>query len=207
MRTWLGSRLTYANVMATIGVFVALGGSSYAAVKLTGKQVVDGSLTGTDIKNRSLTGADVKDGSLLAADFRAGQLPRGARGPAGKSGSAGPVGATGPRGATGPPGPQGPAGVSTLHYSYGIDVTVRGNQAPADTTFTTFSCPNRMAPTGAGFVVSDQKVAVVASEPVDMDNDGFTEGWALEAHNSGTVDGAVALDVICVPATGTTEGP
>ena len=35
MRAWLRSRLTYANVMATIAVFVALGGTSYAAIKIT----------------------------------------------------------------------------------------------------------------------------------------------------------------------------
>ena len=30
-------RLTYANVMATVAVFIALGGSSYAALSITGK--------------------------------------------------------------------------------------------------------------------------------------------------------------------------
>ena len=39
-------RLSYANVMATIAVFVALGGSSYAAVKITGKDIKDESITG-----------------------------------------------------------------------------------------------------------------------------------------------------------------
>jgi hypothetical protein len=33
--------LTYANVMATIAVFVALGGSSYAALRITGHDVVN----------------------------------------------------------------------------------------------------------------------------------------------------------------------
>ena len=35
----LRQRLTYANVMATLAVFIALGGSSYAAMKVTGKDV------------------------------------------------------------------------------------------------------------------------------------------------------------------------
>jgi hypothetical protein len=67
-------RLSYANVMATVAVFVALGGSSYAAAEITGKDVRDGSLTGADIRNNSLTSADIKNGSLLAVDFKAGQL-------------------------------------------------------------------------------------------------------------------------------------
>ena len=94
MRSWLRPRLTYSNVMATIAVFVALGGSSYAAVKITGKQVKNSSLTGRDVRNNSLTGADVKklgtkdvtNGGLLAEDFKAGQIPRGEQGPQGPPG-------------------------------------------------------------------------------------------------------------------------
>jgi hypothetical protein len=87
----LRTRLTYANVMATVAVFIALGGSSYAALRITGKNVPKDALTGADIKNLTgrdvrnnrLTGADVtglrsgdiRDRSLLAADFRAGELP------------------------------------------------------------------------------------------------------------------------------------
>jgi hypothetical protein len=89
----LRRRLSYANVMATIAVFVALGGSSYAALTVTGKNVKNSSLTGKDVKNNSLTGSDVKglksgdiaDRSLLSQDFKAGQLPAGAAGPRGPS--------------------------------------------------------------------------------------------------------------------------
>lgn len=44
----LRSRLTYANVLATIAIFVALGGSAYA-LSITGDEVVDGSLSDADI--------------------------------------------------------------------------------------------------------------------------------------------------------------
>jgi hypothetical protein len=87
----LRSRLTYANVVATVAVFIALGGSSYAALTVTGKNVKNSSLTGSDIKNNSVTGKDVKsirsadvtDRSLLAKDFAAGQLPAGPKGETG----------------------------------------------------------------------------------------------------------------------------
>ena len=93
------ARLTYANVVATLALFVALGGSSYAAVTITGKNVKNSSLTGKDVKNNSLTGADVKniksgdvsDGTLLAQDFKTGQLPAGING---KNGTNGHNGAT-----------------------------------------------------------------------------------------------------------------
>jgi hypothetical protein len=100
----LRSRMTYANVVATIALFVALGGSSYAALKVTGRNVPKDALTGADIKNltgrdvinNSLTGADVKNltsadvtnGKLLAEDFAPGQLPKGETGATGPAGSA-----------------------------------------------------------------------------------------------------------------------
>ena len=92
--------VSYANVMATIAVFIALGGSSYAAVKITGKSV----------KNGTLTGIDVKNGSLLAKDFRAGQLPAGAQGPKGDPGAPGQPGANGQPGDKGEPGEKGEKG-------------------------------------------------------------------------------------------------
>jgi hypothetical protein len=42
-------RLTYANVPAGVALFAALGGSSHAAVAITGQQVRDGSLSGRDV--------------------------------------------------------------------------------------------------------------------------------------------------------------
>jgi uncharacterized protein YjbI with pentapeptide repeats len=69
-------RPTYANVTATLALFVALGGSAYAAATVTGRDVRNGTLTGSDVKNNSLRGADIRNRSLRAADFRAGALPR-----------------------------------------------------------------------------------------------------------------------------------
>jgi hypothetical protein len=71
-------RVSYANVVATLALFVALGGSSYAALSVTGKQVKNGSLTGKDVKNRSLGATE------LSAKAK-GAL----RGNAGRSGAAG----------------------------------------------------------------------------------------------------------------------
>jgi hypothetical protein len=88
------SRLTFANVVSVLALFVALGGSATAALLVTGKNVKNGSLTGADIKNNSVASADVKDGALLAKDFKRGQLPAGppgAAGPAGPQGTAGPA--------------------------------------------------------------------------------------------------------------------
>jgi hypothetical protein len=108
MRNGLRSRLTYANVMASIAVFIALGGSSYAAIKVTGKEVRDASLTGKDLKNESVRSADVS--GLTSRDFAAGQLPAGAPGAKGDAGPAGPQGPAGKDGADGAKGDKGDDG-------------------------------------------------------------------------------------------------
>jgi hypothetical protein len=58
-----------AVLIAVLALFVALGGPSYAAKQITGKQIKNNSVTGKDIKNNSLTGKDIKDGSLSAKDL------------------------------------------------------------------------------------------------------------------------------------------
>ena len=98
----LRSRLTYANTVASIALFVALGGGAYAATKLPA-----GSVGAKQIRANAVTSAHVKNRSLLAEDFKLGQLPAGS---AGAPGPAGPAGAPGATGATGPPGPPGTSG-------------------------------------------------------------------------------------------------
>ena len=102
----ISNSLSYANVMATIAVFIALGGGAYAAVHLPKNSV------GTrQIKKGAVVSAKVKDGSLLGKDFKAGQLPSGAVGPVGPVGRVGPVGPRGPQGEQGLRGPAGDAGL------------------------------------------------------------------------------------------------
>jgi hypothetical protein len=105
--------ISYANVIATLALFVALGGGAYAATSLPQKSV------GTyQLKRGAVIGANVKDGSLHEADFAAGSLPRG---PAGPAGPQGPPGADGHRGPTGPRGAEGPQGLRGLPGADGSD--------------------------------------------------------------------------------------
>jgi len=82
----------YANVTATMALVVALGGTSYAAVKLPAN---------------SVTSKQVKDKSLLKKDFKSGELPAG---PAGADGAKGANGSNGAKGDAGAKGDLGPAG-------------------------------------------------------------------------------------------------
>jgi hypothetical protein len=69
VRRALRRRLSYANVMATVAVFIALGGSSYAALTITGADVRNGSLSYRDLKKNTLGGSRVKESRL-------GKVPR-----------------------------------------------------------------------------------------------------------------------------------
>jgi hypothetical protein len=60
----LRRHFSYANVMATLAVFIALGGSSYAALNLTGRDIKDGSLTQREIKRNALGGTRIKESRL-----------------------------------------------------------------------------------------------------------------------------------------------
>lgn len=70
------AKLSYANVMATIAVFIALGGGAYAATQIPNnsvgtKQLKNSAVTTPKIKNGAVTGAKIKLATL-------GKVPRAA---------------------------------------------------------------------------------------------------------------------------------
>ena len=82
----LADRLTYANVVATLALFIALGGSSYAAVQLSrnsvgAQHIKAGAVRSSEVKNRSLQLADLSPRARSALAGKAG--PAGPAGPAG----------------------------------------------------------------------------------------------------------------------------
>src|SRR4051812_43224023 len=104
--TKIRRRLGYANVMSTVAVFIALGGSSYAALKLPRNSV-----GATQLRTGAVRSAEVKNGSLRTADLSASTRRA-------------------LRGAVGPIGPQGPAGAPAARFFAAVNSTggfVRGN--------------------------------------------------------------------------------
>ncbi|HEX4670980.1 MAG TPA: hypothetical protein VH279_01870 [Solirubrobacteraceae bacterium] len=109
--------------MATMAVFIALGGGAYAATKLPAnsvgtKQLKKNAVTSKKIRANAVTSPKVKDGSLVATDFKRGELPAG---PQGIKGDKGDKGDTGDQGTPGPfpsgPLPRG----TTIKGVYDID--------------------------------------------------------------------------------------
>lgn len=78
-----------ALVISIIALFVALGGTGYAAVQINGKNIKRGTVTSKQVKDRSLTGTDVKDGSVKRADLAADAFASGPKGDKGEAGAQG----------------------------------------------------------------------------------------------------------------------
>jgi hypothetical protein len=57
-------RLTYANVMSTLAVFIALGGSSYAAIRINGSSIRNRSIPATKLRYNTLGGREIKESAL-----------------------------------------------------------------------------------------------------------------------------------------------
>ena len=79
MKRLLSRRPSPAMIVALLALFVALGGSSYAAVKIGAgdiqrgavgtRAIANNSIRSADIRNATVSGADVKDDSLTNADI------------------------------------------------------------------------------------------------------------------------------------------
>lgn len=68
-------KLTYANVMSSLAVFLVLGGATAVAAGHLGKnsvgtaQLKPGAVTGKKIRSQAITGANIKDGSVSPSDI------------------------------------------------------------------------------------------------------------------------------------------
>ena len=85
----LREHTTYGNVVATLALFVALGGTSYAAIKLPRNSV-----GASELRTGAVRSAEVKDRSLGLGDLS----PTARRLLQGEKGEQGPIGPQGPPG-------------------------------------------------------------------------------------------------------------
>ena len=110
-------RLSYANVMATGAVFVALGGTSYAVTRIHGSDIAPRTIPAGKLKRDTLTAREIGAGAIGSSELSralravlAAPGSTGAKGDAGPAGPAGPAGERGEEGDRGDAGPQGPPG-------------------------------------------------------------------------------------------------
>ena len=64
LRRRLARHLSFANVVASLALFAALGGSAYAGSKINGNSIAKQSIGGGKLKNETITSKQIKKGSL-----------------------------------------------------------------------------------------------------------------------------------------------
>jgi len=69
--------LSYANVVATLALFLALGGTSFAVLHVGSDEIADNSLRSRDIRNGTVLSRDIRNHSIRAADVRSNSLGAG----------------------------------------------------------------------------------------------------------------------------------
>ena len=108
--------ISYANVMSTIAVFVALGGTSYAVARnsIGARELKRDAVTSSKIKNRAVTSSKLGRNAVTSGAIRNGSITSSDLSSSAKSSPRGPRGLQGPDGATGPAGPIGPPGPAAL---------------------------------------------------------------------------------------------
>jgi hypothetical protein len=92
----LRARLSYANITATIALFVALGGTSYAALTLPrnsvgSSQIRKNAVGSSEIRSRAVGSSEIRDRTIKLGDISTSARTslRGAQGPAGPAGPKG----------------------------------------------------------------------------------------------------------------------
>ncbi len=160
-------------VLSIVALFVALGGSSYAAVSLP-----KASVGAPQIKQSAVNTKKVLDGSLLAKDFKQGQLPQGEQGP------------VGPQGPQGPQGQQGGPGMSGYQILEGPNLSLD----PGETRIVSVTCPAGKLAVGGGYESGN-------SIDVTLNRTGPTDGgtsWAVRVTNEAAGRKTVNAQAVCV---------
>jgi hypothetical protein len=173
----LRSCLSYANVMATIAVFVALGGGAYAAVALP-----PSSVGSRQLKNGSVTPKKVGRATI--------KLFKGQKGAPGPKGDQGAQGAQGPQGPQGILGPIGPSNVYfTSSTAAGAELTLPAGdywiEGQCD-----FSNSNGTQQPGLEILTSSQAGGIGSASATIPANGATVASHDVTAHfsNQGTLD-------------------
>ena len=184
--------LSYANVVATIALFMALGGVSYAALTITGKNIKDSSVTGKDVKNKSLGKKDFKGSVRGAKGAKGDPGSPGAPGAKGDSGSPGAPGAKGDAGAPGTPGAPGSAlsfariDGPTATVEFGEAKNLTNANVVRGTGFATgVFCFGGISPTPKNVIVSHANATLNLNQSAEIGGD--TAGLCPVTHRQANV--------------------
>lgn len=150
--------VTFSNVIAVIALFVALGGSVYAAGKINGKQIKKNSIPGNRLKPASITGKQIKANSLTGKQVKGSSL-------SGVSASS----------------------LASVQYAVAT-VTIAESFPGSNGTNGTATCPSGTKVIGGGATLSNEAEAFVNDSGPTSDRNGWTAtGYAGNASTTMTV--------------------
>jgi hypothetical protein len=180
----LHSKLTYANVVATLALFVALSGGAYAAATLPrnsvgAKQLRKNSVTRPKIKNRAVTAAKIAAGAVTGyhvVESTLGAVPE----------------ATHAASAT----TAGNAAISRLDYESSTVNVPSGSSTPVTASA---SCPAGLYATGGGARVGDDNYAYLNDAGPSSRTTWEGSAWPYSGPGS-----TLTVYVICAPAAAVT---
>lgn len=167
-----------ALVIACLALFVAMGGTGYAATQLPSGQ------------------------SLAQASKSS--VKRGARGPRGPQGPQGPAGPQGIQGIPGAPGKAGSNAFGALHYVTGGRFGIPAGEQ----RYIYAECEKGMDATGGGVYDEAEELGadVNSSYPGNREAEPATTGWVIYIDNTTAKEQTAQAYVICAEA-GTVTGP
>jgi hypothetical protein len=204
----LRAALSYSNVMATMAVFIALGGSAVAVgVVPVAKQAknaaeVDGLSASKKPKRNTLLALNGRRKYPQSVLPKGLQGPVGPVGPQGLPGPQGAVGTQGPPGDQGPPGPPGPANVVTRTAT----ITFAAQDGTGQSKENHVTCRVGESVLGGGYDLSNNvssggqpNVIVLQSRPAAADGAAVSAGasplgWFVQARRN-TDDSATTVGV------------
>jgi hypothetical protein len=183
------------KALAFCALFVALAGTSYAAVGLPAgsvgtPQLRASAVTGAKLAPAAVTAAKVKNGSLTIDAVSPDELvpgPPGDPGPDGAPGPVGPAGLAGSPGKDGPAGPPGPAG-----FQHVFQVVTPFTLGPGSEQDLSATCPDGTRIVSGATKVRVPDVAIIGSGP---DNRGLQ--WTVDAFNPGAFNETVTITASC----------
>jgi hypothetical protein len=158
--------LSFSNVIAVIALFIALGGSVYAASKINGKQIKPKSIPANRLKPASITGKQVKPGSLTGREVVGSSL-------SGVNASS----------------------LATVQYVTSATVALDGNTPPQHADGTA-SCPSGMKVIGGGATMGDDEKGYVNDSAPTGDRSGWTAtGFAYNGETTTMIVTAICTAV------------
>ncbi len=180
--------VSYANVVSTLALFVALGGGAWAALALPAhsvgaRELAHGAVTADKLHRGAVTAAAVRPGSLTGRLFRRGSITAD-------------VLAAGPRGRVPSARSADQAAISQVRY-----VAVSSPSPAQSTTKAQSSCPAGFAAVGGGLLLADpNNQLVIDSGPLTPQPVSGQTGWQGHVSNIGGGPSSFTVVAVCARA-------